>query len=253
LQAYGRGFARAYNLRWGGFARQVGPYLAAFYARTVCGQARQPVLDLCCGTGLLGLCFLEQGYRVTGLDLSRYMLTYAAQNAAAYVQDGRAAFVQGDAARFAFEGGFGMAAATYDALNHLADFDALRSCFRSVHAALRVGGWFIFDLNTRRGLRRWPRASVDDSDESVVFTRGVLDEDNARATLHITGFLRAQGGLYERFDETVFNTIFAIRPVLWILLNQGWSSAHAARFSDLATPLDDPEEEERVFIVAQRG
>jgi SAM-dependent methyltransferase len=253
LQAYGRGFARAYNLRWGGLARQVGPYLAEFYARTPAGQARQPVLDLCCGTGLVGLRFLEQGYQVTGLDLSAYMLAYAAQNAAAYVRDGRANFVQGDAAQFALDGGFGMAVATYDALNHLADFAALRGCFRSAHSALTVGGWFIFDLNTRRGLRRWQRTSVDDSEEAVVFTRGLLDEDNARATLNITGFLRTAQGTYERFDETVFNTIFDVQPVLWTLLNKGWSSAHAARFNDLASPLDEPEQEERVFIVAQRA
>ena len=146
-----------------------------------------------------------------------------------------------------------MAVATYDALNHLADFAALRSCFRSAHAALRAGGWFIFDLNTRRGLRRWPRTTIDDSEAAVVTTRGRLDEDKARATLNITGFLRTEAGLYERFDETVFNTIFDIQPVLWTLRNQGWSSAHAARFGDLATPLDEPEQEERVFIVAQRA
>ena len=92
-----------------------------------------------------------------------------------------------------------------------------------------------------------------DSEAAVVTTRGRLDEDKARATLNITGFLRTEAGLYERFDETVFNTIFDIQPVLWTLRNQGWSSAHAARFGDLATPLDEPEQEERVFIVAQRA
>src|SRR5207249_797041 len=84
MQAYGPAFARAYQLRWGGFARQVTPRLIDFYAHTPAGQARQPVLDLCCGTGLAALGFLEAGYQVTGLDLSPHMLAYARQNTAAH-------------------------------------------------------------------------------------------------------------------------------------------------------------------------
>ncbi len=252
MQAYGRSFARAYNLRWGGFAHQARPYLADFYARTAAGQARRPVLDLCCGTGQVALGFLERGYAVTGLDLSPHMLAYARENTAQYVATGQAGFVLADAAAFALDQRFGLVVSTYDALNHLPDLAALRDCFGSVGRALMPGGWFIFDLNTRLGLRRWNVTSVDDGGESVVFTRSSFDGTGDRAVLNILGFLQGPDGRYERFDETVYNTVFDIQTVLRNLLEQGWASAHAARLEDLQTPLAEPEREQRVFVVAQR-
>jgi SAM-dependent methyltransferase len=250
MQAYSRAFAHAYHLRWGGFARQVTPRLLDFYAQTPAGQQRLPVLDLCCGTGLVAQGFLERGYSVTGLDLSPHMLAYARQNSAAFAA--QAQFVLADAANFALDGQFGLAVSTYDALNHLPDQAALQGCLRSVGAALVPGGWFIFDLNTRLGLRRWNVTSVDDSDGTLVITRSSFDGSGDQALLNITGFLRQADGRYERFDESLYNTIFDIQTVLWLLLNQGWASAHAARLGNLHTPLSEPEQEARVFVVARR-
>ena len=250
MQAYSRPFARAYHLRWGGFARQAAPHLLDFYGQTSAGRQQLPVLDLCCGTGLVTLGFLEHGYPVTGLDLSAPMLAYARENCAAFAD--RAQFILADAANFALKPHFGLAVSTYDALNHLPDLPALQSCLRAVAAAVVPSGWFIFDLNTRLGLHRWNVTSVDDGDDSIVLTRSSFDGSGERAWLNITGFLRQPDGRYERFDERVYNTIFEIQTVLWILLNQGWASAHAARLGDLHTPLSEPEQEERVFVVAQR-
>jgi SAM-dependent methyltransferase len=251
MQAYGPAFARAYQLRWGGFARQVTPRLIDFYAHTAAGQARRPVLDLCCGTGLAAQGFVEAGYQVTGLDLSPHMLAYARQNTAAHI-GWHARFVRADAARFALAGHFGLAVALYDALNHLPDLAALRSCFRCTADAVAPGGVFIFDLNTRLGLRHWNVTSVDDSPQALVITRSSFDGSGERAVLNVTGFLRRDDGAFERFDEAVYNTIFEIQTVLWTLLDVGWVSAYAARLGDLHTPLAAPEQEGRVFVVARR-
>ena len=150
MQTYGPLFAKIYNDRWSGFARHAAPALLDYYAGTPAGQARLPVLDLCCGTGQIALAFLEQGYTVSGLDLSPHMLALAAQNAAGYLETGQARFIQGDAANFSLPPEFGLALSTYDALNHLDSLEALRGCFRSVAAALAPGGSFICDLNTRK-------------------------------------------------------------------------------------------------------
>ena len=257
MQAYGPAFARAYQLRWGGFARQATPQLLDFYASTAAGQQRQPVLDLCCGTGVASLGCLEAGYPVTGLDLSAHMLAYARENTEGYAgrtrtTGPRANFVQADAADFALAGQFGLAICLYDAINHLPDLAALRNCFRCTAAAVAPGGVFIFDLNTRRGLRRWNVTSVDHSAETLVITHSSFDGSGERALLNITGFVRQDDGRFERFDEAVYNTIFEVQTVLWLLLDQGWASAHAARLDDLHTPLSAPEEGARVFVVARR-
>jgi hypothetical protein len=68
----------------------------------------------------------------------------------------------------------------------------------------------------------------------------------------VTGFVRNGEGLYERFEQTVYNTIFAMSDVKTLLLETGWRDAYFARRQDLQTPLTDPEQEGRVFIVAQK-
>ena len=252
MQAYGRAFARVYNKRWTAFANRVAPMIEEFYASTAAGKAKLPILDLCCGTGQLALYLLELGYQVTGLDLSEHMLQYARENASAYVDSGQADFVQADAASFSFDREFGMVASTFDALNHLESEEALEACFRSAFAVLSEGGHFVFDLNTRGGLMRWNNLSVDDSEEAMIVTRGIYDGEGSRAYTRVSGFIRAATGQYDRFEETVYNTVFDMDWVRDTLLGIGWREVHFARYEALATPIAEPEKERRVFFVAKK-
>lgn len=253
MQAYGKGFAQIYNLRWGSFAETLAPLIRAFYEETETGRANRMLLDVCCGAGHLARHFLEHGYHVLGVDLSAAMLRHARENTAAYVEQGLAQFIQADAASFALEPRFGLAVSTFDALNHLPDLKALQGCFRSAFGALAPGGWFVFDLNTRAGLQRWSGMSVSDTPELLLITRGVLAEVDARAYTQITAFVRREDGLWERVDETAYNTIFDLSAVEAALREVGFASIHFARSQALAAPLPEPEAEPRVFIVAQRS
>jgi SAM-dependent methyltransferase len=249
MQAYSQGFAQVYNLKWGSFARQAAPFLLDFYAATPAGQQKLPVLDLCCGTGQLAVAFLEKGYRVVGLDSSHHMLHYARENAQVFLPMGQAAFIQGDASHFTLAERFGLVVSTYDALNHLDNFQMLTQCFQCAREV--CAGVFIFDLNTRLGLRRWNTMLVDDSaDDIFLVNRGIYDGQSAQAWMKITGFRRLPTGFYERFDETAFNTAFDLTNVKQALLAVGWRGAYFARLQDLQTPLVEPENEGRVFVVA---
>ena len=252
-QAYGSAFARVYNRLWAGFSTHHAPLIRDFYAGTAAGRTNRDLLDVCCGTGQLALHFLENGYRVTGVDLSEPMLALARENCRAYVADGRARFIQADASSFAVGGSFGLAVSTFDALNHLPSFEALAGCFKSVFAALAGDGWFIFDLNTRLGLRRWNTIHVDDTEELMLVNRGVYDGVSDRAYTILTGFTRNAGGTYDRFEEVAYNTAFDLARVKSELLEMGWQAVHFARAQALASPLDDPEAEGRVFFVARKS
>jgi SAM-dependent methyltransferase len=253
MQAYNRSFARVYNLRWSDFSRHVAPRIQAFYESTSLGQSNRRVLDVCCGTGQLAVHFLERGYQVTGIDLSDEMLHFARQNAAPYVAGGEARFVQGDAASFHLSEQFGLAISTFDALNHLPDKDSLRACFGCVHRALVPGGTFVFDLNTRDGLRTgWNGVTVQDTEEATIITRGFYEAESDKAWVKISGYLPVEGGLYERFEQVAYNTAFDLSWVLETLLTDGWQSAHIAQIDDLGTPVAEPENERRVFFAAAR-
>jgi hypothetical protein len=129
---------------------------------------------------------------------------------------------------------------------------ALASCFRSVAAVLVKYGVFIFDLNTRLGLTRWNSIQVVDTEKAMIVNRGIYDGQSGRAYAKISGFVRMPEGQYERFDETAFNTVFACDAVQRQLRATGFQTAYCARVEDLTTPVESPEEEDRVFVVGRR-
>jgi SAM-dependent methyltransferase len=251
-QSYSAAFAKVYNQAWAWFANHHAPLLRAFYEQTPIGRTDRSVLDVCCGSGQLAAHFLANGYRVTGIDLSEPMLEHARANCRAYVDGGQARFIQADASDFQIDGRCGLAVSTYDALNHLPDLEALAGCFRSAYAAVADGGWFIFDLNTVTGLRRWNMLSVTETDALTLIQRGVFDEPGGRAYALLSGFLRDSDGLYERFEEAAYNTVFDLSAVKARLAAAGWRDAYCAAGQDLLAALPEPEEHGRVFIVSRK-
>lgn len=253
MQGYGEDFARIYNMRWTHFAQNLAPRILAFYEAHQPAQAGTHVLDLACGTGQLAALFLDHGYEVVGLDLSPAMLEHARANNQVAVAAGRARFVEGDAADFELDERFGLVVSTFDALNHLPDFDDLEGCFASTAEVLAPGGWFIFDLNTRHGLQRWGGISVQDEEDLVLITRGVVVEEEGRAYTQISGFLRADDGRWDRFQEVAYNTIFALNEVAEALEDYGFAAVSFAAPRDLETPQGAPETHGRVVVLAQKG
>ena len=251
MQAYNQTFARVYNSKWSGFAKFVAPFIHDFYASTSIGQENKSVLDLCCGAGHLACHFLEKDYHVVGLDLSEPMLDYARENTRQYIESDQAKFILGDASNFKLEERFGLVVSTFDALNHLENEQALKSCFECVYKVSQ--GFFIFDLNTRNGLKRWNSITVDEnSDDALIITRGIYDGKSDKAWMRMTGFTQMADGLYERFEETAFNSVFEMARVKSALLDIGWKNVYFAKIQDLKTPITEPEQEGRVFIVASK-
>jgi len=86
----------------------------------------------------------------------------------------------------------------------------------------------------------------------MLVTRSLFDEETRRGYTRISGFLPVQGGLYERFEETAYNTAFDLEMVKEMLLGAGFCGVRFARGEDLSTPAADPEAEPRIYIVAEK-
>jgi SAM-dependent methyltransferase len=252
MEAYGPLFASIYDRKWAGPARKLAPKLLAYYSSTPLGRTGAPVLDLCCGTGQLALHFLRQGYRVTGLDRSAAMLAVARRNAAPYMRKGMASFVQADARSFLLPQEFGLVASTFYAVNHMAGLSDAQRCFASVYACLLPGGHFIFDLRTKRGLRRWENISLEDNPELTILRHGIFDEELQRATIRFTGFVRQSSGLYARFEEILHNYALPLAGVEQALLEVGFRAAYCATDEDLTSALLNPEARNQVLVVARK-
>lgn len=254
MQGYNPSFARIYNLRWNYFAQQVAPRIRALYEATLLGQENHHLLDLCCGAGHLAQYFLDNGYQVTGLDLSEAMLHYARANTAPYLITGQVEFVQGDASAFHLDQQFGLVVSTFDALNHLPSMESLKSSFDCVFNHLAEGGMFVFDLNTRYGLSRWTSISVEDSPELMLVMRALYDEGQGRAHMRVSGFVKSEDGdgRYERFEETAYETVFDLAEVEAGLRESGFRAVRFARSQELNTAVAEPERESRIFIIAEK-
>jgi SAM-dependent methyltransferase len=252
MQGYSEGFAHIYAMRWTYFAREVAPKIRAFYELTHTGRHNKTALDLACGSGDLAAYLLEHGYSVIGLDLSPAMLMHAREKTAAYVKKGRARFIEGDAGNYVLDEQVGLVVSTFDALNHLPDLETLKGCFASTFDTLTNEGWFIFDLNTRLGLNRWGSINIQEDKDLVLITRGVVAHEEGRAYTQISGFLQQDDGLYKRFSEIVYNTIFDLGAVEAALREAGFRHVHFAQADALDEPVNDPELYGRIFVVAQK-
>ncbi len=249
MQAYGKNFARIYNQRWNLFTDTVAPRLEAFFAPRYPQPAR--MLDLCCGTGRMVRYFAEKGYQVTGVDLSEEMLRYARENNSEFIRSKKASFQRSDARDFKLKHKVQFAVSTYDAINHIPDLAGLRSTLQCVWNALEPGGCFIFDLNTESGLRNsWGHISVREMDDATIIMRGLYDDERNRSYTRMSGFLKNDQGTWDRFDETIFNTAFKLTEVAKLLKETGYTKHWFAQVDKLELPLQEPENQPRVFVVA---
>jgi SAM-dependent methyltransferase len=115
------------------------------------------ILDLCCGTGQMAQYLLEQGYQVTGLDISKEMLNYARENAAT------ATFIQDDARYFKLPPTFDAVISPSASLNHIMSIEELKNVFQNVYAALLDNGIFLLGICLEEAYSSW-NGSITEGD-----------------------------------------------------------------------------------------
>ncbi len=107
------------------------------------------VLDLTCGTGSQVLWLAGRGFEVTGSDINAKMLQIARAKAAK--EKLHVKLLKGDM-RTAKVGIFDAAITIFNAVGHLTKSD-FEKAMQSIHANLKKGGLYIFDINNLTYLR----------------------------------------------------------------------------------------------------
>jgi SAM-dependent methyltransferase len=243
-------FADVYNSRWGTFAEHIAPRIKQFYESLPIAENERGIFDLCCGTGQLAHYFLEHGYRVIGSDLSEAMLEHARTNNRSYISSGQALFFQADAAEFELDEQVGLAVATGEALNHLPNHQAFKSCLALVRPTLRPGGALVFDLRTSKGFSVWNNMTVENIGDGGIIVKSGVYAGQGEAVQRIVGFDRAADD-YKRFEQVVDNIVLPIGEVVEDLRQAGFDSISVASVEDLGKPVPAPESEDRVALIAR--
>jgi SAM-dependent methyltransferase len=109
-------------------------------------QKPEVLLDVACGTGTMCEMLDEQGYAMTGFDVSAPMIEEAKRKAEEQQRD--IEYYCQDAAELDLPHTFQGAFSFFDSLNYITDPEHLNRAIQRVYDHLDPGGTFVFDVNT---------------------------------------------------------------------------------------------------------
>jgi SAM-dependent methyltransferase len=209
-------FAWVYNKHWGNSFLPIAlPILDNLVLTKLPENAR--ILDLCCGTGQMAQKLKTIGYRVTGIDGSSEMLSYARENAPGVE------FLQADARSYRLPLKYHAVVSVFDSLNHIMSTRELGAVFRATYNALRSGGLFMFDLNTEAGyFHEWSSDFTIIEDDHVCVQRTTYNQATRIADFDTTIF-RLKDGSWYRHDVDLYQKCHAPAAVKSALKSAGFT------------------------------
>ncbi|MHB1001262.1 MAG: class I SAM-dependent DNA methyltransferase [Armatimonadota bacterium] len=124
------------------------------------------ILDLCCGTGRVSMLLADQGYHMSGVDISSGMIELARKKSKSKKYN--ITFEVQDASCLKLPERFDLVISLFDSLNYILDINDLQRCFYRVADHLEPGGLFIFDMNTE-----------------LAFLEGLFDQRSTGSRSHV--------------------------------------------------------------------
>lgn len=157
------------------------------------------VLDVCCGTGTITSLLQHQGLEVVGVDGSAGMLEQARMRTAANTELLQARL---PAPLPVAEASFDAAVCSFDSVNYFRP-EQLAELFACVARALRPGGLFVFDVNTRHKLQNLLGDSHygDDLDSFAYIWRNRYHPEEHRCDFFISLFTRRVDGFDKQVEQ----------------------------------------------------
>lgn len=251
-QPYDLGFAAVYDVYLGGIGNHVARKLIELCRTHQILERDACVLDIGCGTGIAAREFVKAGWRVTGIDLSPYMLRQARAKLSRSIRAGRASLKVADARSFKVGRGYSFVYSVLDCIDHLPDSRALRGCFSSAHAAAAPGALFVFSLVTARGMEQFSGFTAKDGHGGSIAIHGVYDASSSTAVLEVVGYRPVGAGLFRRFATVMQLTVHDPRRVRVDLAASGWKILRISTLENLGIAAKSISKADRIFFVCSK-
>ena len=223
------------------------------------------VLDLGCGTGKMTRLLAVAGYDMIGIDNSEEMLEIARE--CQYGQDGgnpddepegveaempgsSILYLLQDMREFELYGTVRAVISICDSMNYILDEEDLLQVFRLVNNYLDPKGVFIFDMNTRyKYAEMLGETTITESREEGSFIwENYFDEEEDINQYDLTLFIREDGDLYRKYEETHFQRVYDLDAVKQLLEEAGMEFVAAY---DAFTKEPVKADSERIYIIAR--
>ncbi len=209
----------------------------------------QSYLDLACGTGMLACTVARMGIEAVGIDKSKEMLEMAEERRRLYRLDNKPKFLKRDMSRFNLKREFDAVGCFFDAANHITDVDKFAEFVRYASLHTKPGGFFIFDVNTVRGLDKWDAVLFNQRGEHSVLMRGEYDTKTRLARVNIEGYVHLANGTRDSFKETFYERAYPHKDIMRLLQRNGF-----ARIIAMPQKKDNTlRTADRVFYVAYKS
>ena len=192
------------------------------------------VLDVCCGCGHVTAELVRRGYNITGVDNSKALIEIARRELP------QVEFHLQDVRHLKLEGPFDAALSTFDSLNHILTLEDLHAVFSGVHAALRNGGLFVFDMNLEEAyeldLRQW---TVNVRHDAVGMSRGMYDSITHTAHTELIWFTqKGSKDCWQRSQSIVEERCYPKQDIVRALEFAGFRNIETYAAADLAVDSD---------------
>jgi SAM-dependent methyltransferase len=161
------------------------------------------VLEIACGTGAI-LKLMEKQYAVSGLDLSKEMLSIAKKK----IKKGN--LYHQDMTSFSLNKKFDVVLCIFDSINHLPKFSDWNNVFKNSYKHLKKEGIFIFDVNTIKKFNRFGKAKnvfLNPMGKNFVIEKASVISKNKLEFSQIL-LENQKGNNYKLFEEKVIEVAF---------------------------------------------
>ncbi|WP_057896687.1 class I SAM-dependent DNA methyltransferase [Liquorilactobacillus oeni] len=196
-----------------------------FIARLT-GKKDMTILDLACGTGRMAVKLAQEGYTVTGVDLSDEMLALADQRA--HSQKLTIPLLQANMTDLSELAQFDMVISCLDSLCYLQNPQELKRVFLQVAQHLPAGGLFVFDvISPYQTDKIYPGYTYSYTNDEQAFTWESYSGEQRHSVIHDLNFFveDKKTKQYERFTEIHHERTYEADYYLKLLLESGFYKA----------------------------
>lgn len=145
----------------------------------ITGFQGRDVLDLCCGPGRHAIQFARKGFRVAGVDRTRFLLDEARRRAAE--ANVKVQFIEEDMRAFSMPSSFDLAVSLYSSLGYFEDPEDDVTVMRRLHDNLRPGGVLVIDGVGKEPVAKAFQPTMSTTIDGVLFVlRGEVTDDWTR-------------------------------------------------------------------------
>ena len=183
-----------------------------------------------------------------GVDISEEMLMIA-RDISAGKEDGILYLLQ-DMREFELYGTVRAVISVCDSMNYIMEEEELSKVFSLVNNYIDPGGIFIFDLNTVYKYEELLKDNTicENREEGSFIWENYYDKKGRINEYDLTLFIREEGELYRKYEETHFQRAYSIQTIRELLEKSGlkWIGVYDAERGGEVS-----ENSERVYFVAK--